>query len=203
MGPPARAPSRVRGAVTETRDARARRPAGACGDRRLRRPRFHPRFDREPVEASRPCRVLLRGLVVLGLGGTAPACALRHAAGPRLRARRCTPLPHRLRIFFGFVHLIRRRIKAKKAQTAAKPRYPWADKLSGAALGACFGVLVAAALVWLYSAAGLTLACASWPDIRNSARRPSFQRHHSARSLSFRAGRNERLRRCPGSSPGP
>jgi uncharacterized membrane protein required for colicin V production len=72
-------------------------------------------------------------------------------------------------LFSGLVFLIRRRNKAKRAQTAANPRYPWADKLSGAALGACFGILMAAMLVWLYNVAGLTEVGASWPDIRNSA----------------------------------
>ena len=139
------------------------------------------------VIAAYAVRGFIRGLTasllrLLGLAGSSFAAWLFWGwAGRRLHALFGTPpvLAYALGaalvfliayvIFLGLVYLIRRRIKAKKAQTAAKPRYPWADKLSGAALGACFGVLVAAALVWLYSVAGLTLAGAAWPDIRDSA----------------------------------
>jgi hypothetical protein len=72
-------------------------------------------------------------------------------------------------VFFGLVHLVRRRNKSRRAQTAAKPQYPWADKLSGAALGACVGALMAAGLVWMYNAASLTPGGAAWPDIRDTA----------------------------------
>ncbi|MGD0999292.1 MAG: CvpA family protein [Candidatus Brocadiia bacterium] len=72
-------------------------------------------------------------------------------------------------MFFLLVHLIRRRNKSRKAQPAPKPKYPWADKLSGAALGACVGMLMAAALVWIYNAAGLTPGATAWPDMRDSA----------------------------------
>ena len=71
-------------------------------------------------------------------------------------------------LFFLTAHFIRRRRKSGKTQAAAKPKYPWADKLSGAALGAFVGLLMAAALVWMYTAAGLTPGAAGWPDIRDS-----------------------------------
>jgi hypothetical protein len=70
-------------------------------------------------------------------------------------------------IFFVLVYLIRRRNKSRRPQPAAKPKYPRADKLSGAALGACVGILMAAALVWMYTAAGLIPEAAAWPDIRD------------------------------------
>ncbi len=71
--------------------------------------------------------------------------------------------------FFLTVYLIRRRRKRKQAQPAAKPKYPRADKLSGASLGACIGILTAAAVIWMYTAAGLMPGAAAWPDIRGSA----------------------------------
>jgi len=72
-------------------------------------------------------------------------------------------------VFVVLVYFIRRRRKARRAQAGVKPKYPWADKVSGAAFGACFGILTAALLVCLYNVASLTPTAAAWPDIRDSA----------------------------------
>ncbi len=139
------------------------------------------------VIAACAVRGFMRGLTasLLGLLGVAvsffASWLLWGWAGRRLNASFGLPSVHAYALgallvflgvyvlFSGLVYLIRWRNRAKRAQAATKPRYPWADKLSGAALGACFGILAAAMLAWLYNVAGLTEVGVSLPDIRTSA----------------------------------